>query len=89
MVERGDIRRAERAVPGGRVNEDAAEREQVRQALPEVEVVDVPDDPAGYVRALDAGLWFETVGLTEEDAARAKLYAVERRRDELLTVIRR
>ena len=31
-------------------DDNPAEREQVRQALPEVEVVDVPDDPAEYVR---------------------------------------
>ena len=64
-------------------DDNPAEREQVRQALPEVEVVDVPEDPSEYVRALQAGHWFETTGLTEADAMRAAQYAVERQRREL------
>jgi len=55
----------------------------VRQALPEVEVVELPDEPAGFVRALEAGLWFESVAITEEDRARNAQYAAERRRGEL------
>ena len=43
----------------------------------------MPEDPAEYVRALQAGLWFETGGLTEADSARAEQYAVERKRREL------
>lgn len=61
-------------------DDNPAEREHIRQALPEVEVVEVPDDPAEYVRALQAGLWFETVRLTEEDQARTEQYVVERQR---------
>ncbi|HSR96245.1 MAG TPA: HAD-IIIC family phosphatase, partial [Kofleriaceae bacterium] len=64
-------------------DDNAAEREHIRQALPEVEVVDVPDDPAGYVRALEDGLWFEATGLTDEDRARTAHYTVERHRVEL------
>jgi FkbH-like protein len=64
-------------------DDNPAEREQVRQAQPEVEVVDVPEDPAEYVRALQKGLWFETTGLTAEDAMRAAQYAVERQRRKL------
>src|SRR5262249_2538559 len=60
-----------------------AEREQVRQAAPEVAVVEVPPEPAEYVRALQAGLWFETTSLTEADRTRAEQYAVERKRREL------
>ena len=61
-------------------DDNPAEREQVRQALPEVEVVEVPEEPAEYVRALQAGLYFETVGLNEADRERAAQYAVERQR---------
>jgi FkbH-like protein len=64
-------------------DDNPAEREQVRQAIPEVAVADVPDEPAEYVRALEAGLWFETTSLTEADRARAEQYAVERKRREL------
>ena len=59
------------------LDDNPAEREAVRQALPEVEVVELPDDPAGYVQALEAGLWFETVVLTAADIARAEHYQAE------------
>ena len=42
-------------------DDNPAEREQVRQAQPDVEVVEVPDEPAEYVRALSAGCWFESI----------------------------
>jgi FkbH-like protein len=58
-------------------DDNPAEREHIRQALPEVDVVDVPEEPALYVRALEAGLWFEAVTQTAEDAARAAQYQAE------------
>ena len=61
-------------------DDNPAEREHVRQALPGVEVVDVPEDPSGYVRALESGLWFEAAQVTGEDRKRAAQYATERRR---------
>jgi FkbH-like protein len=64
-------------------DDNPAEREQVRRAAPEVAVVEVPPEPAEYVRALQAGLWFETTSLTEADRTRAEQYAVERKRREL------
>jgi FkbH-like protein len=64
-------------------DDNPAEREQVRQALPEVTVVDVPEEPAEYVRALQRGRYFEAVGLTEEDLARTEQYAVEKKRRDL------
>ena len=64
-------------------DDNPAEGEQVRQALPDVEVVDVPEEPAEFVRILQSGLWFETVGLTKADRERAGQYTVERQRREL------
>jgi FkbH-like protein len=64
-------------------DDNPAEREQVRQAVPEVEVVEVPADPFGYIAAIEDGRWFEAVGLTAEDTQRASQYAVERQRREL------
>ncbi len=61
-------------------DDNPVEREQVRQALPEVAVVEVPDDPSEFVRALQAGLWFEAARLTEEDRERAGQYAAGRKR---------
>ncbi len=64
-------------------DDNPAEREQVRQSQPEVEVVEVPEDPAEYVRALQAGLYFETTGLNDADRERAAQYAIERKRQAL------
>lgn len=64
-------------------DDNPVEREHVRQALPEVAVVEVSEDPADYVRDLQAGLWFEAAALTEEDQARSAQYAAERQREEL------
>jgi FkbH-like protein len=63
-------------------DDSPAEREHVRQAVPQVEVVDVPAEPAEYVRALELGGWFETVALTDEDRDRTRQYALERERCE-------
>lgn len=59
------------------VDDNPAERELIRQQLPEVEVVDISDDPAGTIAALEAGRWFEAVGLTDDDRARAARYQAE------------
>lgn len=61
-------------------DDNPAEREHVRQSLPEVQVVDVPQDPSDFVRALEAGLWFEAIGVSAEDRQRAKQYATEHKR---------
>lgn len=64
-------------------DDNPAEREHILQALPEVEVVAVPTEPAEYVRALEAGSWFEARTLTAEDSSRTQQYVVERSRNEL------
>lgn len=61
-------------------DDSKAEQEEVRSALPDVAVVDVPADPSDFRRALLDGLWFETVRLTTEDRQRAQHYQHERRR---------
>jgi FkbH-like protein len=60
-------------------DDNPAEGELIRQALPEVEVIEVTD-PSEYIRALERGLWFETVGLTEEDRQRVGQYRAENQR---------
>lgn len=65
------------------VDDDPFNRELVRRAFPEVEVVDLPEDPARYVRTfmnLDA---FHAFQITSEDQERGKMYASERRRRNL------
>ncbi|NQT40867.1 MAG: HAD-IIIC family phosphatase, partial [Planctomycetes bacterium] len=64
-------------------DDNPAEREQVRQALPEVTVVEVPEDPAEYIRALQAGLWFESVAVTGADRQRSEQYQQQGQRKRL------
>lgn len=59
------------------VDDNPAEREQVRQALPEVRVVDLGDDPAGYPAAVDRSGWLDQVAVSAEDAARTALYEAD------------
>lgn len=58
-------------------DDNPAERALVRELQPQVEVVEVPPDPAEYVRALEAGRWFETTHLTGADRVRSKQYQQE------------
>jgi FkbH-like protein len=58
-------------------DDNPAERAHVRAELPEVTVVEVPPDPAHYIRALEESLAFETTGLTEADSQRASQYSAE------------
>jgi FkbH-like protein len=54
-------------------DDNPAERQLVRDALPDVLVVDVPEDPSLYVQALDRLSVFETVAITREDQERTAL----------------
>ena len=56
------------------VDDNPAEREIVRQLLPEVEVVELPSDPSGYIAAIADSLLFEMVAITDEDRQRTHHY---------------
>lgn len=56
------------------LDDNPAERERVRQMLPEVAVPEVGDDPALYPVLLAQSGLFETVGLSADDRARAEQY---------------
>ena len=56
------------------VDDNPAERELVRQLLPEVAVPELPDDPTEYASILDAAGYFEAVSFSDEDRRRADLY---------------
>lgn len=53
------------------------ERAWVRKQLPEVQVVELPQDPAGFVRALDDCGAFPIARLTAEDFSRTKSYRLQ------------
>ena len=63
-------------------DDNPAECELVRRNLASVEVVELKGDPAGFVKLIERGHWFDAVRLTEEDKARTASYqgrqAVER-----------
>jgi len=61
------------------VDDNPAEREAVRQLVPEVDVIALPADPHGYVRALADYPFFEPAALTAEDAARTETYRARAR----------
>jgi FkbH-like protein len=56
------------------LDDNPAERLQVRAALPLVGVPELPDDPAFYPRALMAAGYFEAVAFSQEDRQRADMY---------------
>ncbi|MCO6437783.1 MAG: HAD family hydrolase [Phycisphaerae bacterium] len=66
------------------VDDNPAEREQVRQILPQVAIPEVGDDPAEYPAMLDAGHYFEAVALTAEDRERTQTYRRRRAAGEAL-----
>jgi FkbH-like protein len=65
-------------------DDNPTERALVREFIPEVSVIDVPKDPAYYVRALDQAFCFEWTQLTEEDINRIHSYTENTSRKELL-----
>ncbi len=66
------------------VDDNPAEREIVRRYLPEVLVVDLPDDPSYYARAVDESYAFSWIEITKEDLDRAGTYAANAERRELM-----
>lgn len=64
-------------------DDNPTERELIKEFLPEVRVIDVPEDPALYTRALDRAHAFEWTQLTKEDIGRIETYASNRARNEL------
>ncbi|MEQ9199885.1 MAG: HAD-IIIC family phosphatase, partial [Rhodospirillales bacterium] len=65
------------------VDDNPAERQQMRQFLPEVKVLDLPDDPALYVRALFDSPWLTNLETTREDRLRVENYRARRKTLEL------
>ena len=65
------------------VDDNPAERELVRQFLPEVAVPELPDDPAFFRRTIDQRGYFEMWMFSDEDFKRAGYYADDRKRKEM------
>jgi FkbH-like protein len=65
------------------VDDNPLERAKVRREMPEVAVVELPADPAGFVAALDRRAYFEALALSEEDLKRHGTYAANAQRETL------
>lgn len=65
------------------LDDNPAERAQVRQAIPLVAVPELGDDPSDFVRRLTWAGYFESISFTNEDLQRAGQYKVNADRLEL------
>ncbi|MCR4892013.1 MAG: HAD-IIIC family phosphatase [Lachnospiraceae bacterium] len=64
-------------------DDNPVEREIIETFCPQVQVIDVPEEPENYIRALDQASPFEWSEITEEDRSRASSYAENAAREEL------
>ncbi len=62
------------------LDDNPAERELVRRELPEVTVIDLPDNPLGFADAIRQCPVLERLSLSAEDADRGRYYAGQRER---------
>ena len=69
------------------IDDNPVERARVREALPEVLVPEWPVDKTQYPVALHSLDCFESARISEEDRARAAMYATERQRQTLKTSV--
>ena len=65
------------------LDDNAVEREWVRQSLPAVLVPELPSDPSELPGALRRADYFQRLRVTREDTARADAYQAERERAQL------
>jgi FkbH-like protein len=65
------------------LDDNPAERQRVKLAMPEVMVIDLPEDPSEYATALHASPVFERLAITSEDRERGKYYSDQRERRQL------
>lgn len=62
------------------LDDNPAERQQVRDVLPDVGVPELPDDPALFGRTLLAGGYFETLAFNQNDMLRTEQYQANAQR---------
>jgi FkbH-like protein len=64
------------------VDDNPAERALVRQLVPEVAVPELPEDPAGYVQAIERQLYFQAISVGQEDLQRGAMYRANAQRQQ-------
>lgn len=65
------------------MDDNPAERRLVRMEIPEVTVIELPEDSSSFARALRERVCFDRLTITEEDRVRQLQYQDQRRRVEL------
>jgi FkbH-like protein len=70
------------------LDDNAAERAQVRAALPMVGVPELPSDPAYFALYLASAGYFEALSFSDEDRKRVESYVANARRAELRDQVR-
>lgn len=65
-------------------DDNPAERHLVRRQLPQIAVPELPQDPSGFIAALERHHYFQTVALADEDLARTGQYRGNAQRAESL-----
>jgi FkbH-like protein len=66
------------------LDDNPAERAQIRAALPMVAVPELPSDPSWFTWYLTAAGYFEAISYSREDAARADSYAADTMRADVM-----
>ena len=56
------------------IDDNPVERQLVQNFLPEVAVVDLPEDPTSFIKAIDREGFFESLAFSSEDSNRNLLY---------------
>jgi FkbH-like protein len=69
------------------MDDNTREREHMKQALPQVLVVDLPSSPFLYRQTLENLNDFNVLALTKEDKKRGEMYHARKKREELRTSI--
>lgn len=64
------------------LDDNPMEREQVRAALPQVNVIDLPPDPLDYAATVRDAPALQRLVLSDEDQQRTELYATQRERSQ-------
>ena len=69
------------------VDDSKVNRDMMKQALPEVLTIDLPDDPSLYLKTIEEVRAFDTLQFTAEDKRRGKMYAEQRKRQEYRSAV--
>lgn len=70
------------------IDDNPAERKEVRDALPMVAVPDLPRDPGDWIPVIQAAGYFEQLALSEEDVQRTEYYRGNLKRAALHSTVR-